>query len=50
MLENKKLKTDGARVLDLGVGCGALLLAILHRLGSTSQGTGVDIDETAVEV
>lgn len=38
-----------ASVLDLGVGCGALLLSILHSLGGASSGTGVDIDAEAVE-
>jgi len=36
------------RVLDLGVGSGALLLAILHELGERSSGTGVDIDSGAL--
>mmetsp|Transcript_41850 Transcript_41850/g.115342 ORF Transcript_41850/g.115342 Transcript_41850/m.115342 type:complete len:536 (-) Transcript_41850:61-1668(-) len=37
------------RVLDLGVGSGALLLAMLHELGEGAHGTGVDIDAGAVE-
>lgn len=36
-------------VLDLGVGCGALLLAILRSLGARASGTGVDIDDGAVK-
>ena len=38
-----------ASVLDLGVGCGALLLAILAQRGRGLRvGTGVDIDEGAI--
>eukprot|EP00929_Paragymnodinium_shiwhaense_P121794 TRINITY_DN94168_c0_g1_i1.p1 TRINITY_DN94168_c0_g1~~TRINITY_DN94168_c0_g1_i1.p1 ORF type:complete len:521 (+),score=141.66 TRINITY_DN94168_c0_g1_i1:121-1683(+) len=48
----KKLAEPGQtlHVLDLGVGCGALLLAILHSFGDAAVGAGVDIDEAAVEV
>ncbi|CAK9070315.1 unnamed protein product, partial [Durusdinium trenchii] len=38
-----------ARILDLGVGSGALLLAILKSLPNDAQGTGVDIDAGAVD-
>jgi len=41
--------TQGARILDLGVGCGALLLSILHSLGDGASGTGVDIDAGALQ-
>jgi len=36
------------RVLDLGVGCGALLLGVLHAWGPGASGIGVDIDVGAV--
>lgn len=37
------------RILDLGTGSGALLLALLAELGPTASGEAVDIDEEAVE-
>jgi len=43
-------KRCDVQILDLGVGCGALLLSILHTLGEGSSGTGVDLDEAAVQV
>ncbi|CAE7859680.1 Camk1d, partial [Symbiodinium microadriaticum] len=36
----------GSSVLDLGVGCGALLLAVLAK--TEAVGTGVDVDEGAI--
>eukprot|EP00927_Polykrikos_kofoidii_P013592 TRINITY_DN15910_c0_g2_i1.p1 TRINITY_DN15910_c0_g2~~TRINITY_DN15910_c0_g2_i1.p1 ORF type:complete len:241 (+),score=56.05 TRINITY_DN15910_c0_g2_i1:3-725(+) len=42
--------------MDLGVGCGALLLSILHEFGgcasegrAAASGTGIDLDDRAVE-
>jgi len=39
---------SASRILDLGVGSGALLLAMLRELGNACSGHGVDIDEAAV--
>ena len=42
-------KPDALRVLDLGTGSGALLLAVLAHLGQ-AQGIGIDRSEAALEV
>ncbi len=44
-----ELKPDALRVLDLGTGSGALLLAVLAHLGK-AQGIGTDRSEAALEV
>ncbi|MEI7803696.1 MAG: peptide chain release factor N(5)-glutamine methyltransferase [Hyphomicrobiales bacterium] len=43
------LRTEKLRVLDIGVGSGALLLALLSELPKAS-GTGIDISEAALNV
>lgn len=40
---------DAARVLDMGTGTGALLLAFLHE-ARAAQGVGIDVSEAAVAV
>lgn len=42
-------KPDARRVLDCGTGSGALLLAVLSRMGD-AQGVGIDSSPTALEV
>ncbi|KAI7862674.1 S-adenosyl-L-methionine-dependent methyltransferase [Spinellus fusiger] len=42
-------QTQGKRILDIGTGCGNLLLSILHH-SSMSQGVGVDISAAALEI
>lgn len=44
-----KLRDGPIQILDLGVGCGVLLLSALHVLAGASSGTGVDIDAGAIE-
>ncbi|WP_086617664.1 peptide chain release factor N(5)-glutamine methyltransferase [Erythrobacter tepidarius] len=44
-----KCKPDALRVLDLGTGSGALLLAVLAHLGK-AQGIGIDRSEAALEI
>jgi release factor glutamine methyltransferase len=43
------VKPDAARVLDLGTGSGALLLAVLSRMGQ-AEGVGIDRSEAALAV
>ncbi|CAJ1356685.1 unnamed protein product [Effrenium voratum] len=43
-----ELLKSGGRVLDLGCGCGALLLAIRQGTEGSVSGTGLDLDEEAV--
>eukprot|EP00967_Tisochrysis_lutea_P046014 scaffold55831_cov34-Tisochrysis_lutea.AAC.3 len=42
------LDFPAARILDLGCGCGALLLSALRQLGPSAMGVGVDIDASAL--
>lgn len=45
----KEQKTEGANILDLGTGSGAIILSILHS-NKKAQGVAVDISASALEV
>jgi methylase of polypeptide subunit release factors len=44
------LPSEASNILDLGCGCGALLLAVLQRGPPKSRGWGLDIEPRAVNI